>query len=139
MNIYVAGPWKHRTDAASAATYLTVFGHNVVSRWHGLAWPDDTDDMDILRQEARNDWDDISQANVMVVLNIEKSEGKAVEQGLAMAKGIPIIVVGVERFNVFQYLPQFTFVQSLDTALSLMSIWASVGANGVPRQSTQTA
>jgi hypothetical protein len=139
VKVYVAGPWKHRKDAAEAAGHLAAAGHEIVSRWHGLAWAEDTDDVEILCQEARNDWDDISQACVMVVLNIEKSEGKAVEQGIAMMRGIPIILVGSERFNVFQYLPMFTLVQSLATALKLMEIWSSVGANGVPRQTVQTA
>jgi hypothetical protein len=40
---------------------------------------------------------------VLVVLNLEKSEGKAVETGIALMNNIPIVSVGT-RSNIFQTL-----------------------------------
>lgn len=119
MKIYVAGPWKHRDSAALAAKRVRRAGHDVTSRWHdGVSEDDET--LMTARQEALTDVFDVNRSEGMIVLNIERSEGKAVEQGLAMAKGITIVVVG-ERTNIFQSLDEhFTLVNSLDEALRVL-------------------
>ena len=90
------------------ATRLTEAGFEVTSRWlrdHG----DSTDPL-VLRREAQADWDDVKSADVLVVLNIRKSEGKATEQGLALAHGKKIIGVGLPGNNIFHHLPHYTWV-----------------------------
>jgi hypothetical protein len=76
-------PWKHRQAACAAADQIAAAGHIITSRW--LRGHDDTTDPVRLRQEAEHDWDDVHIADVAVLLNIEPSEGKAVEQGIALA------------------------------------------------------
>jgi hypothetical protein len=65
----------------------------------------------------------VKMADVLLLINSAKSEGKAVEQGLAIAYGIPIIAVGVRGVlskNVFHYLDDYTWTQSVDDALKVM-------------------
>lgn len=120
MRIYVAGPWAHRHTAKDAAQTLREAGHEIVSRWHDI-WADaDTTDPLMLEQEAVLDLQDVDASNVVVVLNIEKSEGKALEQGFALALGIPVVVVGA-RSNVFHYLPQVRIQPDLASALECLS------------------
>jgi nucleoside 2-deoxyribosyltransferase len=57
----------------------------------------------IIRDQAYQDIADVRRADVLVVLNLQKSEGKAVETGIAIAAGIPVISVG-PRSNIFQAL-----------------------------------
>lgn len=117
MNIYVAAPWKHRERARVAAETLHQAGHLIIARW--LAIESDTSDPQQLCEEAIEDWTDLSRCELMVLLNIEQSEGKAVEQGLALAWGIPIIGIG-QPSNVFHYLPQYTWVPTLHAAIDYL-------------------
>ena len=119
MRIYVAGPWAHRHKAKDAAQTLREAGHKIVSRWHDI-WADaDTTDPLMLEQEAAMDLQDVDASDVVVVLNIEKSEGKALEQGFALALGIPVVVVGA-RSNVFHYLPEVTIQPDLASAIEYL-------------------
>lgn len=106
MVVYLAAPWARIADARAFREKLLDMGVTVNSRWLDFQ-VDATKDYDypedIMRHEAQNDLEDIDHAEFMVVLNLEKSEGKAVEQGYALARGIPIIAIG-KRLNVFQYL-----------------------------------
>lgn len=108
MRIYIAAPWTHKTDAARVASLLETAGHTITKRWWehcevpGYLTADHSND-DELTEQALQDIDGVLTADVFVLLNYEKSEGKAVETGIALAVGIPIIVVG-GRSNLFHYL-----------------------------------
>ncbi len=119
MRLYIACPWKHKGAAVMTAALLREKGYSIVSSWHDRP----SDDVsghdsppDVCLQEANDDLLDIGTADLMLVLNVEKSEGKAVEQGYALARRIPIMVVG-ERSNVFHYLPQIVVVSSIHEAI----------------------
>lgn len=118
MIVYVAAPWAHRIEACAAADQLTAAGHVVTSRW--LRGHADTTDPARLRQEAENDWDDVNACQILVLLNMEKSEGKAVEQGIALANNKRIIAVG-EPSNVFHHLFQYEWVPTLQDAIKSLS------------------
>lgn len=120
--IYLAAPWRYRTHAKQVADQLRTAGHQIVSRWHD-EWADQSDlgvKPDVLRQEAEYDLADVRACDVMLVLNWEKSEGKAVEQGYAIALKIPVVVVGAQS-NVFHYLPGVHVTSSLGSALNIMA------------------
>lgn len=122
MRVYIAAPWKHRVTAASIAQLLRTTGFIISSRWHDQ-FPDnsaETIDPAVALREALCDWADIEAADAMLVLNIEKSEGKAVEQGMALVMGLPIVVIGGEKFHVFQYLATYRFVESLEAAIATL-------------------
>lgn len=71
-----------------------------------------------IRFQAREDIADVRRADVLVVLNLQKSEGKAVETGIAIAAGIPIVSVG-DRSNIFQSLGYE--VDTVDDALVVLA------------------
>lgn len=113
--IYVAGPWARRPEARIVRDQLVAAGHIVTSRWL------DVDESIVTpSEEAQNDVFDILTADILVVLNLEKSEGKAFEQGVAYMAEIPIIAVG-PQLNVFQTLPSYTFVDDVPALLDLLS------------------
>lgn len=120
--VYLAAPWVRRNEAIAAGELLTAQGMVVTSRWfHHAGDPTDTTgsrlDIVEVRQQAREDVLDVKRADYVVVLNLERSEGKAVETGIALANGIPVISVG-KRSNIFQTLCHE--VDTLDEAISII-------------------
>lgn len=108
MKIYVAAPWVRKVDAIQAGELLKAAGHEITSRWFTHEGdPNDptgsTVDIGTIRAQAEDDFRDVCRADTLIVLNLEKSEGKAVETGIAIANGIPVISVG-KRSNIFQTL-----------------------------------
>ncbi len=108
MRVYVAAPWVRKADARAAADKLRARGFEVTSHW--LDVEERTDDptgmnrsLERLQQEAKQDIYDVMTAEVLIVLNLEKSEGKAVETGIALAHGKQVFSVG-PRSNIFQTL-----------------------------------
>jgi nucleoside 2-deoxyribosyltransferase len=98
--IYVAAPWTRRGEARAVADRLREAGYDIVSSW---LTEEDSQDPDHLAIRAHIDLVDIVNSDAMVVLTLEQSEGKSVETGIAIAMGIPVIVVG-PRSNIFHYL-----------------------------------
>jgi nucleoside 2-deoxyribosyltransferase len=123
MKVYIAAPWTHKADAARTAAMLEAAGHEVTKRWWehrevpGYLTDDHANDGE-LREQAEEDVQGVCDADVFVLLNYAKSEGKAVETGVAIACGIPIIVVG-RRSNLFHYLSVVvvTSVDALNRAI----------------------
>jgi len=110
MKVYVAAPWEHKIDAGFVAAGLRDQGFELTSRW--IDFHGDSEDPEILAREAQNDLDDIEAADVLVVLNICRSEGKAVETGFALHANKPVIVAG-KRSTIFHHLPRIHHVPSL--------------------------
>lgn len=116
--IYLAGPWVRRADVREARNVFQQSGIAVGSRWIDFdAEGQDEHNASTQQREALNDWEDIHAADALVLLNLEKSEGKAVETGMALVRGIPVIVIG-QRSNVFHYLPQVTIVETIGDAIA---------------------
>lgn len=117
MVVYLAGPWARRSEVRTAREILQRAGITVNSRW--LDFDSDANDehnADVQRREAETDIQDIQAADILVVLNLEKSEGKAFEQGVAFMLGTPVVVVGAIS-TVFQQMAGFTQVDSLFDAI----------------------
>lgn len=113
MRVYVACPWKHKETAKEVKKQLEVAGHEVTSRWidfevdpkYAYEYPEK-----IMREEAEKDIKDVFTAQAMLYLNLEKSEGKATELGMFLARAVlgdsvSIFVVGGKQNNVFLNLP----------------------------------
>lgn len=117
MNIYIAGPWKEREGAKALAAFLQLNGHDITHDW----WEHDVPDMDPenLKDCALKDIIGVCSADVLVVIDTKVSEGKASEQGMALAMSIPIIVIHKEGdrdkpfHNVFHYLPDITHTYTI--------------------------
>jgi hypothetical protein len=93
-----------------------------VSRWQdGWGTKSDAGITDAeKRDEAEKDVADVMVCQCLVVLNWEKSEGKAVEQGIAIARHTPIIVVGAAS-NVFHSLATVKCVNSFAESLGALA------------------
>lgn len=102
MNIYIAAPWGHREDARAASLLVEQAGHTITHKWWDHEAGDE--DYDTLKVLAEKDIHGVYEADVLILLNLVKSEGKAVEQGLAIAAGIPVFGVGAHPTNIFQNL-----------------------------------
>jgi nucleoside 2-deoxyribosyltransferase len=118
MKIYIAAPWVRKADAIEVGHLLRERGHIVTSRWFDHEG-DPSDSTGVkspiheMRRQALEDIEDVRRSDLLLVLNLEKSEGKAVETGIALAAGVHVIAVG-GRSNIFQALG--TEVASLDDA-----------------------
>lgn len=123
MKIYIAAPWVRKQEAIEVGKRFEAAGHEITSRWFthvGTA----TDSAGVtapreqIQHQAMEDIDDVRRADLLVVLNLQKSEGKAVETGIALAAGIPVVSVGV-RSNIFQTLG--TELATVEEALEWVS------------------
>jgi nucleoside 2-deoxyribosyltransferase len=123
--VYLAGPWANRDSVRIARERFRSVGIQVNSQWLDVpiiegAGNDAASQASAgynMADEAHRDLDDIDHSDLMVVMNLSKSEGKAVETGIALAKEMQVIVVG-ERSNVFHYLPQVIVVETVEEAIA---------------------
>ena len=121
MKIYLAAPWPHRGDAATAALAIEAAGHTITEPW----WTHpECDDHDELVRQAMKDIEGVAAADFVIVLQLAQSEGKAAETGMAMMMAKPIVIVNPnwvaatyqERGgNLFHHL--LTVVPTLEEAL----------------------
>lgn len=110
MTLYIAAPWVCRDQAIEVAGKFKEAGFDVNSRWfhHEGSATDNTGtylDVEATLTQALEDYEDVIDADVLVVLNLAKSEGKAVETGIAIATGTPFITIG-PRGNIFAVLSE---------------------------------
>ncbi len=112
--VYLAAPWIHRPDARDAREQLVAAGYPVNARWLDV---DETVTSPAV--EAQNDIDDLLESDVLVLLNLATSEGKACETGMALIANIPIIAVGGGA-NVFLNLPIVHRVETLNDAIGVL-------------------
>lgn len=121
MQIYVAAPWTERWQAAAFARRCEAHGHTITRMW----WEHEAgnEEHDKLREQAIADFDAVTRAEVLVVLQLSKSEGKAAETGYAIASNIPVVVVSYEKEagNIFHYHPAVQVVKSEDDALAALT------------------
>jgi nucleoside 2-deoxyribosyltransferase len=142
IKIYLAAPWVEREAARAARTQLQDDGYTVTSRWLDVDeaghQKDNPDDEPFYSAQAVNDLQDVARADVVVVLNLKTSEGKAVETGLAIAWTKPVIIIG-EKSNIFHYLPGLPIVPTVGAASEMIRIWKdeteAVLANEAAKQS----
>ena len=125
MRVYLAAPWDHRGDAAVFAAVLEERGHKITEKWwlhpDVGAYPHEAKgkDLDELINQAWRDFAGVITAERLVVLQLAKSEGKAVETGIALRERIPICVYTPEGLygNLFHYLPEVKKVRTMEEVL----------------------
>jgi nucleoside 2-deoxyribosyltransferase len=125
MRIYLAGPWVDRDKMPAIAKQIEAMGHTITHPWWQYEGESqENESLEFLENCARQDVRAVRTADMIVVYNSAKSEGKAVEQGLAIAYGIPIICItqGVKpSSNIFHYLTKlYIHVTTVDQALALL-------------------
>lgn len=129
MKIYIAAPWKDRELAKATAAQLEGIGHSITHKWWKQEADNENEHMksyldvyshEFLKECALDDRMGVFNADAMLLLDTQKSEGKAVEQGLAIAYNIPIIAVGrlgSQSMNVFHHLDNYQWVETIDDAI----------------------
>ena len=118
MKLYLAAPWSHMEEAREAARKLTAAGHRITEPWWDHRDVNGIDDeADELVDQAWRDLEGVDNADRFILLNLGKSEGKAVELGWALCRRIMVIAVGKRgehSNNVFHYLPQIKWVSTIE-------------------------
>lgn len=129
LKVYIAAPWIKKADAFAAKGLFELAGIEVTSRWITRETPQEVSDRynagecnesdeRHLIEEAINDVEDVVASDVFVILNLEKSEGKATEFGMAYSLGIPTILVGPRTRNIFYYLPNVFRADTVEQAIA---------------------
>lgn len=115
--VYVAAPWEDRKGAAVISNILEAAGFKITHKWWAWEGEEENASWEFKQECAALDVRGVRTADVVVLLNSKKSEGKATEQGLAMAYGIPIVVIGdkSKRCNIFQTLDCFHWLPATQT------------------------
>lgn len=121
MRVYVASPYEDRGTAAAMATILEGDGHKITRKWWLFEGGDENFTPQQLQDIAREDALGVLVCDVLVVLNTRKSEGKAVEQGLALGRRLVgskprIMIIGdkTKRGNIFQRMAQFEWFENIE-------------------------
>jgi nucleoside 2-deoxyribosyltransferase len=121
LMIYLAAPWVDKENMETFAKQFNAEGHHITHRWWNVEEAfEGTGKEKVLERYANEDYEGVATADALILFNTAKSEGKAVEQGIALAKGIPIIAIGKlgeMSKNVFHYLPDYIWVDSIEDAL----------------------
>lgn len=121
MSIYIAAPWVARDLARVFASHCADRGIVVTHPWWD--YEGKFTETNKMAEFAQLDVDGVKRADMVVLLNTAKSEGKAVEQGLAIAWGKPIIAVGEigeQSMNIFHHLPCYTWVDDTEKVWDLL-------------------
>ena len=122
MKIYLAGPWAQREFMPTIAAKIEAVGGVITHKWWDVENTlEGTLEADgILRYQAECDYNGVVASQLVVVINSAKSEGKSLEQGVAVAHGKPIIMVGKRgehSQNVFHYMTNYRWLPTVDAAI----------------------
>lgn len=120
--IYVAAPWADREKIPSIAQSVEALGLTITHKWWEFEGEEEDTTWEFKQVCAAKDIKGVRTADIVLLLNSEKSEGKAIEQGLAIAYGIPILCVGdmSKRMNIFQTLDNYVWVETVEQALQVL-------------------
>lgn len=144
MKIYLAARYSRREELCEYRNALQELGHTVQARWldgkHQLTdtgipigdggeslveeW-DDKRAAELRAHFAQDDWEDVNAAEVVINFTEPPRSkanrgGRHVEFGIALAKGVRVIVVGY-RENIFHWLPQVEFCLTWIDALEKLT------------------
>jgi len=112
MKIYVAAKWEERPRAQEVMAQLVRAGHTITYNW--------TLNENFTQACAVLDANGVKDADVVLAL-VEKDlpyQGLWVEVGIAVGRGIPVMLVGdYGEKNIFTLLPLVQRVKSVDEFL----------------------
>ena len=95
MKIYVAGKWEDRDQVRLVHQELRRLGHEITVDWTDHDYP--TDDIEsILESYTLDDIWGVKEADLFIALMTVNYlyKGAWVEMGVALGKGIPVLVIG---------------------------------------------
>lgn len=129
--IYLSGQFEDAPALCEVRRQLQAAGYCVTSRWldaagagPATAQASDTGADSRLAGIARQDFDDIDSADLVVVFNPAEAcgigrGGRHVETGYALARGKRVVLVGA-RGNVFHWLPEISVLRDWPALLELL-------------------
>jgi NTP pyrophosphatase (non-canonical NTP hydrolase) len=119
VNIYVASKFENQTKVRAAYATLRAKGHTITHDW--------TQESDAglggdarrayHRQCAEADLKGVLDADGLLLLDHPNTHGADIEVGVALGKGIPVVVVGCVRHTIFYTLPNVKLVDTIDVAI----------------------
>lgn len=124
MTVYLAAPWTRRAEAREIAKALEAKHYVITRHW----WDEEAeaDDHKTLAMHARRDLNAVLGCDIFVLLNLEKSEGKAVETGVALtrhtmgSRAPRLIGCGPRYSNIFQQLPRWEWYETVPQLLEAL-------------------
>lgn len=113
--IYIAAKFEMRPVLVAITPLIAATCHEILSSWlfrRGSAEA---------VQEAREDLEDLAAATLFILdTSFPGGSGCEVELGFALARGIPVWIVGPQR-NIFHHLPTIRFFASWQEVLCELS------------------
>lgn len=140
MRIYLAARYSRREELCRYREQLNALGYDVQARWlngghqisdTGKPIGDNGEKLvesegpghDALRSKfAQDDWEDVTGADLVINFtesprSVSNRGGRHVEFGIAIARGIAVMVVG-HRENLFHWLPEVIFFPTWEDAFN---------------------
>lgn len=127
MKVYLAAPWISKASMPEIAARIEDGGGTITHKWWEIEDGKNDgskEDYQYHRGHAQLDMNGVSAADIVVVMNTASSEGKAVEQGIAIALGKPILIIGTQgefSKNVFHYMSNYRWVPTVDAMIETLS------------------
>lgn len=126
--VYLAGPWVEREKAAEWSKLLEDAGFEITHKWWKYDGEGESKESpEFLESCARSDVNGVATADVVIVINSVKSEGKAVETGMAIAWRKPVCLIGKKAINIFYNLNFLYKVDTINEAIEWAKSASSVG------------
>jgi hypothetical protein len=111
--IYLAAKYSQRETMFYVRDVLRAVGHEVTARW--------IDGTDTFETGGAMSLEDVRRSDVLIAFSLDRGDlhaggGRHVEFGIALERGIRIMVVGPKGEHVFHMLPQIEHYNNLDEA-----------------------
>lgn len=135
MRFYLAARYSRMEEMRHCRVSLEALGHDVTSRWingshqisesqDGDSGADDEKTVALRQEYGMEDLRDVCAADVLIAFTETPRcgptrGGRHVEMGLAMGRGIPVIVCG-PRENIFCWLPGVAWFADFNTLIRQM-------------------
>lgn len=119
--VYLAAPWIDRAKMDERAKAFEDAGFEISHKWWETEDDNATATEEKMRKHAYLDYAGVKSADAVVVFNTAKSEGKAVELGIALGLRRPVVMVGTQgehSKNVFHYMDECKWVETLPQAIT---------------------
>ena len=128
MRVYLAAPYSRKTEINQYAAELRAGGIEVTSSWLDEPHKPTTQMHELTHEEhqqyAVQDVKDVQAANILVFFTDPTKAiiraGRHVEFGIAVQRGIPIYVLGIEFENIFHHMPGVMHFDSWEKVRDLL-------------------
>jgi len=134
LKVYLASPYVQKETTTAHAADLEKIGIEVTSTWLKETHPPSVQMADVTPEQhlqyAEADVGDIERADVLIFHNDPTKTviraGRHVEFGIAVARRMPIFVVGEEHENVFHHLKLVKHFKTWEDVIAHMKTLAGV-------------